>query len=64
MQYQHHRAGSRRGYMHLVFDLYGVDAARDLGRKFRLHPATISNWISTWTRAQRYGRSWNASRGR
>lgn len=46
--YKGHRADSRKGAIHKLFDEKGADAARAKGIKDKLAEGTLNSWISAW----------------
>ncbi len=48
--YKEHRAGSRKGEIHEVYDEKGREAAMKRGEKLGLTEGTLKNWIQTWKR--------------
>ena len=44
-EYKGHRAGSRKGYVHRVFDESGEEAASKVGEQLGLKKGTISSWF-------------------
>jgi hypothetical protein len=51
MKYRYHKQGSRKGYVHREFDLFGADAARHLGALLGLNiPRTVNLWLAKWQR--------------
>jgi hypothetical protein len=45
MKYKYHDENSPRGFVHLVFDLYGENAARALGGHLPLEPVTVEQYV-------------------
>lgn len=54
--YLNHRAGSRMGAVHKVFDEKGRDAAMKKGVSLDLPKNTIYGWISVWTHPPKKGK--------
>jgi len=54
MKYKYHQENSRKGLVHLLFDLYGSETAVLFGRMLGLDPETPGQWISDWKRGDRY----------
>jgi len=48
--YKDHRAGSRKGDVHRLFDTKGKDVARTYGEKKGLALGTLHSWFSEWSR--------------
>jgi transposase len=48
--YLNHRAGSRKGDVHKMFNTGGEAKAYELGGKLKLGEATLRQWINTWKR--------------
>ena len=45
-----HKAGSRKGDVHQVYDKKGADAATKLGLELELKEGTLRSWFADWTR--------------
>jgi hypothetical protein len=54
--YKHHKAGSRKGTLHELFDSQGRETALVRGKKMGLADATLRAWIATWAREAGTGR--------
>jgi hypothetical protein len=50
MKYKHHQENSRKGFVHLVYDLYGRGSALALGRHLQLENPTVVGWCRDWER--------------
>jgi hypothetical protein len=50
MKYKWHNENSRKGLVHMLFDLYGSETAVHFGRMLNLDPETPGQWISDWKR--------------
>ena len=48
MKYRYHKPGSRKGYVHMMYDMYGTETARDLALKLCIKHTTIKAWIDRW----------------
>ena len=48
--YKHHKAGSRKGKVHQLFDEKGPEAAWTLGKKLKLKETTLRAWFGAWRR--------------
>jgi uncharacterized protein YjcR len=54
MKYRHHEPNSRKGYVHMVYDLFGAASARDLALKLGIKPSTAKSWINRWNRWRKF----------
>jgi hypothetical protein len=54
--YKHHKAGSRKGVLHELFDSEGRETALVRGKKMGLADATLRAWTATWAREAGTGR--------
>jgi hypothetical protein len=54
--YAGHKAGSRKGLIHQLYDTEGVDVAWTRGRKAGLQESTLRTWFVVFRRAQGKGK--------
>lgn len=48
MKYRYHRDNSRKGYVHLMYDLFGEATALDLASKVGIADITAKSWVNRW----------------
>lgn len=51
--YKNHRPGSRKGKVHQIFDIFGIEEAMKFGQSVEIRESTLNNWISIWRREAR-----------
>jgi hypothetical protein len=49
VKYRYHRKNSRKGYVHMMFDIFGEDVAADLGSKLGIKLTTLRAWLYRWS---------------
>lgn len=64
MQYRYHTKNSAKGYVHMVYDVYGAAAARDLALKLGKKKSTARLWVQRWNRRLPFERREDAGQTR